>query len=60
MPRTLNFTSPEKLVLLAERGHAFTKRPEARESLIEGIKRGKGAVVLELTDDEFAKLKAAS
>jgi hypothetical protein len=54
--RHLHFTSSEKIVELVARGGGF-KDQEARLMLDQGIEKGRGGVFLELTEEQYEKLK---
>lgn len=57
LPRHLPFASSEKIIELVTRGGGF-KDQEARLMLDQGIEKGRGGVFLELTEEQFAKLKS--
>jgi hypothetical protein len=57
LPRKLHFTSHDKIIELVERGGGF-KDQESRLVLEQGISMGRGGVFLNLTDEQYAKLKA--
>jgi hypothetical protein len=54
--RHLRFTSSKKIVELVERGGGL-KDQEARMMLNQGIEKGRGGVFLELTEEQYRKLK---
>jgi hypothetical protein len=56
LPRTFNFTDPEKIKELAKRGEAWGTS-EARQMLELGIEQGRGGVYLHLTPDQYVKLR---
>jgi hypothetical protein len=56
LPRKLCFASPDKIRELVERGEGL-KDQEARLTLDAGIAQGRGGVFLELTDDQYRRLK---
>lgn len=54
--KTLTFQDPQKIVDMAKRGGAdFTSAD--REALEYGIKHGRGAVWLKLTEEQYRKLQ---
>jgi hypothetical protein len=56
LPRKLNFFDHEKLYEIAERGgHQLTL--EERQSLQRAIDMGRGGMWLELTEEQYRKLK---
>ncbi|HEY4047011.1 MAG TPA: hypothetical protein VGM27_09100 [Acidobacteriaceae bacterium] len=57
LPRKLNFASADKVRELAERVGAF-KDLESRHSVNRGIETGRGGVWLDLSAEQYAKLKA--
>lgn len=54
--RKLHFTSPDKIIELAERGGGF-KDQESRLMVDQGIAMGRGGVFLYLTDEQYGRLK---
>lgn len=56
LPKKLNFASSEKVVELARRGGAF-KNLESCQAVEEAIEKGRGGVYLELTEEQYQKLK---
>ena len=56
LPRTFNFTDPEKIKELAKRGEACGTS-EARQMLELAIEQGRGGVYLRLTPEQYAKLR---
>jgi hypothetical protein len=56
LPRTFNFTDPEKIKELAKRGEAWGTS-EARQMLELGIEQGRGGCYLRLTPGQYAKLR---
>ena len=56
LPRKLNFTFPDKIRELVERGGGITDS-ETRNMLEAGISMGRGGVYLHLTDEQYAKLR---
>ena len=56
LPRKFNFKDPEKIVELAERGGAALNL-EGRQALDHAFEIGRGGVWLELTDEQYRKLK---
>jgi len=56
LPRTLTFTSADKLRDLAERGDGLLNL-EAKQMLEYGISSGRGGVYLNLSRDQLAKLR---
>src|SRR5215471_12964845 len=56
LPKKLNFKEPEKIVELAERGGTALDL-EARQAIDHAIEIGRGAIWLELTDEQYRKLK---
>ena len=57
LPKKLNFRSPDKIILLAEHGAAFSNL-ETRQAMDHAIAAGRGGVWLELTEEQYRKLKA--
>ena len=58
LPKKLNFKNPGKIVELAERGGAALDL-EARQAIDHAIRIGRGGVWLELTDEQYRKLRPA-
>jgi hypothetical protein len=56
LPRKLALTSQDKLFELAERGGA-TLDLEAREAIRHAIEIGRGGLWLELTEEQYQRLK---
>jgi hypothetical protein len=56
LPRKLPLAGPAKLVELAQRG-GYSMHLEGRQALERAIEVGRGGVWLELTDEQYAKLK---
>ena len=56
LPKTLHFVDQAKLFELADRGQADTSLA-AKQGLAYGIREGKGGVYLNLTDEQFNKLR---
>jgi hypothetical protein len=56
LPRKLRLDDPAKIVEMAEKGGA-AMRLEDRQALDYGIKQGRGSVWLNLTQDQYEKLK---
>ena len=56
LPRKLHFTSPEKVIKLVERGGGITDQ-ESRLMLDQAMMAGRGGVFLNLTAEQYAKLK---
>lgn len=54
--RRLHFKSPEKIIELVERVGGF-KDQESRLMLDQGIAKGRGGVFLNLTDEQYTRLK---
>lgn len=59
LPRRLNLLSQEKLLEIAERGGAKMDL-EARQALRRAIDMGRGGIWLELTEEQYRKLKPRS
>jgi hypothetical protein len=57
LPCILTFLSSEKVVVISERGGGLGTRMR-REILNRAIARGHGGVILELTGDQYSRLKA--
>jgi hypothetical protein len=56
LPKRLHFASSEKVVALVERGGGLPDQ-ESRLMLEQGISLGRGGVFLNLTEEQYAKLK---
>ncbi len=56
LPLQLNLQTDEKLFELAEKGGARMNL-EGRQAIEHGIRSGTGGVWLELSDDQYAKLR---
>ena len=56
LPRKLTFSSPDKILQLAEHAGAL-KDLAARQAIEHGIEIGRGGVYLMLTPEQFAKLR---
>jgi hypothetical protein len=56
LPRKVRLESPEKIVEMAEKGGA-AMRLEDRQALAYGIAQGRGSVWLNLTHEQYQKLK---
>jgi hypothetical protein len=56
LPRKLNFSSPEKVREMAERGGAF-KDLASKQAFDYGVNMGRGSVYLKLTREQYAALK---
>ena len=56
LPRKLTFRDPNNIIELAERCDAF-KNLEERQALDHGIEIGRGGIWLDLTAEQYAKLK---
>lgn len=54
--RRLHFSSSDKIIELVERGGGFRDQ-ESRMMLDQGISMGRGGVFLNLTEEQYAKLK---
>jgi hypothetical protein len=59
LPRKLTFQDPAKIIELAKRGGVGEKL-EDRQSLEHAIETGRGGIWLELTEEQYRKLKANS
>jgi hypothetical protein len=57
LPRKLHFASPDKVVELVERGGGLSNL-ESRQALDQAIEIGRGGVFLNLTEEQYARLKA--
>ncbi|UWZ85166.1 hypothetical protein [Occallatibacter riparius] len=56
LPKKLHFKSQEKLWEIAERG-GFNMNLEARQSLDHGIEIGRGGMWLDLSEEQYRRLK---
>jgi hypothetical protein len=56
LPRKLTFQDPAKIIELAERG-GYGKSLEDRQLLEHAIEMGRGGIWLELTEEQYRKLK---
>ena len=56
LARRLNLVSQEKLFEIAERG-GYVLNLEGRQALQQAIEKGRGGIWLELSDDQYRKLK---
>jgi hypothetical protein len=56
LPRKLHFASPDKIVELVERGGGLSNL-ESRQALDQAIEIGRGGVFLNLTEEQYARLK---
>jgi hypothetical protein len=56
LPRRLHFTSADKVVELVERAGGFTDQ-ETRLMVNQGISMGRGGLFLNLTEEQYAKLR---
>jgi hypothetical protein len=56
LPRKLHFASPDKVVELVERGGGLSNL-ESRQALDQAIGIGRGGVFLNLTEEQYARLK---
>jgi hypothetical protein len=56
LPRTLTFAKPDKIIELVERGGGFKDLAE-RQAMDHAIAMGRGGVYLNLTDEQYRKLK---
>jgi hypothetical protein len=52
----LNFATPDKVIAIAERAGVFPDL-EARHAMNYGIEMGRGGIYLELTAEQYQKLK---
>ena len=57
LPRKLNFKRPDKIVELAQRAGAVLN-PEGRQAIDHAIRNGRGGICVELTDEQYRKLKS--
>jgi len=58
LPRKLSVRDPAKLFEIAERG-GYRLNLEGRQAIDQAIENGGGAIWLELTPEQYAKLKNA-
>jgi len=56
LPRKLHFASPDKIVKSVERGGGLSNL-ESRQALDQAIKIGRGGAFLNLTEEQYARLK---
>ena len=56
LPRKLNFKHPDKIVELAMRGGAVLNL-EGRQAIEHAIRNGRSGIWLELTEEQYRKLK---
>jgi hypothetical protein len=56
LSRKLNFGDPEKIIELVRRGGGY-KDSAAKQAIEEAIKHGRGGVYLDLTEEQYRKLK---
>lgn len=56
LPRQFHFKSSNKIVELVQRGGGFPDQ-ESRMMLEQGIEKGRGGVFLNLTKEQYEKLK---
>jgi hypothetical protein len=56
LPRKLHFASPDKIIKLVERGGGLSNL-ESRQALDQAIEIGRGGVFLNLTEEQYARLK---
>ena len=56
LPRKVTVRDQKKLFEMAERG-GFKLSPAGRYAIQKGIENGRGGVWLELSDEQYAKLK---
>ena len=56
LPRKLTFKDPAKIIELAERG-GNRLNLEERQAIEHGIETGRGGIWLELTEEQYGKLK---
>ena len=57
LPRRFNFSDISKVTELIQRGNGF-KDLEVRNMFEHAVKNGRGGVYLELTEEQYQKLKA--
>jgi len=58
LPKKLTFRTPDKILQLAERCHAFSTL-ETRQAVDHAIALGRGGIWLELTAEQYQKLRGA-
>ena len=56
LPRTLNLSTPEKVFELASRG-GCNLNLEGRQAIQHAIDNGRGGIWLDLTEEQYRKLK---
>jgi hypothetical protein len=56
LPKKLHFKSPDKVIELVERGGGLPDQ-ESRAMLNQAIKTGRGGTFLNLTSEQYGKLK---
>jgi hypothetical protein len=56
LPKRLHFASPDRIIELVERGGGFPDQ-ESRLMLDQGIAMGRGGVFLNLTEEQYGRLK---
>lgn len=56
LPRTLHFTSADKVIELVKRGGGITDQ-ESRLMLEQAVATGRGGVFLMLTSEQYARLR---
>ena len=56
LPRKFTFDDPAKVIELAARG-GYILNLEGRQALDHAIDQGRGGIWLELTEEQYAKLK---
>jgi hypothetical protein len=56
LPKRLTFGDVSKVRELAEKGRAFANL-EARHAFNQGVEVGRGGIYLQLTEEQYAKLK---
>jgi hypothetical protein len=56
LPRKVNFTSPNKIIEMVQRGGGFTDQ-ESRLMVDQGIAMGRGGVWLNLKQEQYQALK---
>jgi len=56
LPKRLHFSSPDKIIELAERGGGLRDQ-ESRLMLYQGIAMGRGGVFLSLTNEQYERLR---
>jgi hypothetical protein len=57
LPKRLTFQSQDKIMELAERGGAAMMNLEGRQAIQHGIEMGRGGVYLNLTGEQYRKLR---